>query len=98
MSLGDELARLRHHGGLVLGTEVDGVAQADDVHARIAHGEHGVEIGQLRGIGILLAGLHQVGLGVHLNEVVDLGIVGRILGDEATLPCEHAADALAADF
>ena len=94
MGLGDELARLGHHGGLVLGAEVDRVAEAHDVHAGLLHGQHGVQIVQLRGVGILLLGADEVGLGVHLDEVVDLRIVGRVLGHQPALAGEHAADAL----
>mgnify|MGYP006925648337 CR=1 FL=1 len=98
MGLGDELAGLGHHGGLVLAAQVDGVADAHDVHARLAHGQHGVQIVELRRIGVVLAAAHDVGLGVHLHEVVDLGIVGGVLRDEPALARQHAAHALAADL
>ncbi len=98
MGLGDELAGLGHHGGLVLAAEVDGVAEAHHVHAGLLHGQHGVQIVQLRGVGILLLGAHKVGLGVHLHEVVDLRVIGRVLGHQAALAGEHAADALGADL
>ena len=98
MGLGDELAGLGHHGGLVLAAQVDGVADAHDVHARLAHGQHGVQIVELRRIGVVLAAAHDVGLGVHLHEVVDLGVVGGVLRDEAALTGQNAAHALAADL
>ena len=98
MCLGDELAGLGQHVGLVLAAQVDGVAQADDVDARLAHGEYGLEVVELRGVGILLGGLDQVGLGVHLHQVVDVGIIARVLGDEAALAGEDADGALVADL
>ena len=94
MGLSDELAGLGHHGGLVLGTEVDRVAEAHDVHASLLHGQHSIQIVQLRGVGVLLLGADEGGLGVHLDEVVDLRIVGRVLGHQPALAGEHAADAL----
>ena len=96
--LRDELASLGHHGGLVLAAQVDGVAQADDVHARFAHGEDGVQIVELGRVGIVLRSLHQVGLGVHLHEVVDLGVISGILRDETALTSKDAAHALTADL
>ena len=98
MGLGDELAGLGHHGGLVLAAQVDGVADAHDVHAGLAHGQHGVQVVELRRIGVVLAAAHDVGLGVHLHEVVDLGIVGGVLRDEPALAGQHAAHALAPDL
>ena len=98
MRLRDELAGLGHHGGLVLAAQVDGVAQADDVHTRFAHGEDGVQIVELGRVGVVLRSLHQVGLGVHLHEVVDLGIIGGILRDETALTSKDAAHALTADL
>lgn len=98
MRLGDELACLGQHVGLELATQVDGVAQADDVDASLAHREHGLEVVELRGVGVLLGGLDQVGLGVHLDQVVDVGVVARVLGDEATLAGKHADRALVADL
>ena len=98
MGLGDKLAGLGHHGGLVLAAEVDGVAEAHHVHAGLLHSQHGIQIVQLRGVGILLLGAHEVGLGVHLHEVVDLRVISRVLGHQAALAGEHAADALGADL
>lgn len=98
MSLGDELACLGQHVGLELAAQVDGVAQADDVDASLAHGEYGLEVVELRGVGILLGGLDQIGLGVHLDQVVDVGVVARVLGDETALAGEHADCALVADL
>ena len=98
VGLGDELAGLGHHGGLVFAAQVDGVAQAHDVHARIAHGQHGVKVVELRGIGVVLLDAHQVGLGVHLDQVVDVGVVGRVLRDEPALAGQDAADAFLADL
>ena len=98
MRLRDELASLGHHGGLVLAAQIDGVAQADDVHARFAHGEDGVQIVELGRIGIVLRSLHQVCLGVHLHEVVNLGIISGILRDETALTSQNATHALTADL
>ena len=98
MSLGNEFACFGHHGGFEFGTEVNGVADTDDIHARFTHGEHGIEIVELRGIGILLLRAHDVGLGIHLHEVVDFRIVSRILGYQAALARQHAAYALAPDL
>ena len=98
MGGGDELAGLGQHGGLVLAAQVDGVAQAHDVHAVVAHGEHGLQVVQLRAVRIFLGGLDQVGLGVHLHQVVDVGVIGGILRDKTTLASQNAAHALIADL
>ena len=98
MGGGDELAGLGQHGGLVLAAQVDGVAQAHDVHAVVAHGEHGLQVIQLRAVRIFLGGLDQVGLGVHLHQVVDVGVIGGILRDKTTLASQNAAHALIADL
>ena len=98
MGGGDELAGLGQHGGLVLAAQVDGVAQAHDVHAVVAHGEHSLQVVQLRAVRIFLGGLDQVGLGVHLHQVVDVGVIGGILRDKTTLASQNAAHALIADL
>ena len=53
---------------------------------------------QLGAIGIVLGGLDQVGLGIHLDQIVDFGIVSRIAGDQAALTGQNAANALRSDF
>ena len=98
MGLGDELAGLGEHGAFVFRTQVDGVAQAHHVHAVRAHVEHSLEVMQLRAVGIVLGGFHEVGLRIHLDQVVDLGIIGSITSNEAALAGAHAAHAFAGNF
>ena len=98
VGLGDELASLGEHGAFVFRAQVDGVAQAHHVHTVRAHVEHSLEVVQLRAVGIVLSGFHEVGLRIHLDQVVDLGIIGSIAGNEAALAGAHAAHAFAGDF
>ena len=53
---------------------------------------------QLRAVGIALGGLYQIGLGVHLDQVVDLGVIGGIARDKTALAGKHAAHALGTDL
>ena len=98
MSLCDEFASFSHHGGLVLGAQVDGVAKTNDVHTSFAHSQNSLQIIELGAIGIVLRTLNQVGLGVHLDEVVDLRIVGSILCNKTTLTSKNTDGSLRTDL
>ena len=92
--LGDQLACLGKHLVLELAAQIHRISQPDDVDAGLAHGQDRLEVVQLRGVRVLLVGLHQVGLGIHLHEVVHLRIVGGILRNQTALAGHNAADAL----
>ena len=98
MSLGDELARFRHHSCFVFAAQIQGVTKTDNVDAGFAHGKNGLEIMQLGAIGIILSGLDQVGLGIHLDQIIDFGIVSRIASDQTALAGQNAANALGSNF
>ena len=98
VSGGNEFAGLCQHGGLVFAAQVDGVAQANDVHAVFAHGQHGVQVVQLRAVRIFLGRFDQVGLGVHLHQVVDVGVIGSVLRNQAALTSQNTAHTLVADL
>ena len=102
MGARDKVSCLGQHGGFVLTAQVDGVTQSHDVHAVVAHGQNGIQVGEqgrirvvLAGLGVsVLAMLHQIGFGVHLDEVVDLWVIHGIARHQTTLSSHNADGAL----
>ena len=98
MGVVDELGRLGEHLGLVLAAEIYSVADACDVEGGALLDVHDLVDGvELLGEGVLLGGLDEMGLRVHLHEVGDVRVVHPVAVDESNLGREDPYSALVCD-